>query len=41
VSPIRAWLLHDVTGPEAYAIGEVLAPEPGPGEVRIALRAPR
>jgi NADPH:quinone reductase-like Zn-dependent oxidoreductase len=39
VSPIRAWLLHDVTGPEAYAIGEVLAPEPGPGEVRIALRA--
>ncbi|MEO8477717.1 MAG: zinc-binding dehydrogenase [Actinomycetota bacterium] len=39
MSPIRAWLLHDVTGPEAYALGEVPTPEPGPGEVRIALRA--
>ncbi len=39
VSSIRAWLLHDVTGPEAYALGEVPTPEPGPGEVRIALRA--
>jgi zinc-binding alcohol dehydrogenase/oxidoreductase len=31
--------LHDVTGPEAYALGNVPAPEPGPDDVRVALRA--
>ncbi|MGZ5128913.1 MAG: zinc-binding dehydrogenase [Actinomycetota bacterium] len=39
VSPIRAWLLHDVTGPEAYALGDVPSPEPGPHDVRVTLRA--
>lgn len=36
---MRAWLLDDTTGPEAYRLGEVPTPEPGPGEVRVALRA--
>jgi NADPH:quinone reductase-like Zn-dependent oxidoreductase len=36
---MRAWLLDD-TGPEAgYRFGTVEAPDPGPGEVRVALRA--
>ena len=39
MSPIRAWLLHDVTGPEAYALGDAATPDPGPHEVRVALRA--
>ena len=34
---MRAWQLHDTTGPENYALDEVPVPEPGPGEVRIAL----
>lgn len=36
---MRAWLLPDTSGPSAYTLGEVPTPEPGPGEVRIALRA--
>jgi NADPH:quinone reductase-like Zn-dependent oxidoreductase len=36
---MRAWLLDDTTGPEAYRLGEVPTPEPGTGEVRVALRA--
>lgn len=36
---MRAWLLHDATGTDAYELGEVPTPEPGPGEVRVALRA--
>ena len=36
---MRAWLLDDTTGPEAYRLGEVPTPEPGPGEVRVTLRA--
>ena len=39
VRPIRAWLLQDVTGPEGYALGETATPAPGPGDVRVALRA--
>ncbi len=36
---MRAWLLHATDGPESYALGETPTPEPGPGEVRVALRA--
>lgn len=36
---MRAWLLDHATGPEAYRLGEVPTPEPGPGEVRVVLRA--
>jgi NADPH:quinone reductase-like Zn-dependent oxidoreductase len=36
---VRAWRLDETRGPDAYRIGEVTAPEPGPGEVRVALRA--
>jgi NADPH:quinone reductase-like Zn-dependent oxidoreductase len=36
---MRAWLLHDASGPAGYRLGEVATPEPGPGEVRVALRA--
>jgi NADPH:quinone reductase-like Zn-dependent oxidoreductase len=36
---MRAWLLDETTGPEAYHLAEVPAPEPGPGEVRVFLRA--
>jgi NADPH:quinone reductase-like Zn-dependent oxidoreductase len=36
---MRAWLLQDTDGPDAYALSEVPTPEPGPGEVRIVLRA--
>ena len=39
VRAIRAWLLHDVTGPDAYALGEIPTPEPGLHDVRVALRA--
>jgi zinc-binding alcohol dehydrogenase/oxidoreductase len=34
---MRGWLLHD--SPGEYAMGEVPTPEPGPGEVRIEVRA--
>ncbi len=36
---MRAWRLDETRGPDAYRIGEVPTPEPGPGEVRVALRA--
>ena len=36
---MRAWLLHATDGPESYELGETPAPEPGPNEVRVALRA--
>lgn len=36
---MRAWLLQETTGPEAYMLGDVPTPEPGPGEVRVSLRA--
>ncbi len=35
---MRAWQLHDTTGPDAFSLDEVPTPEPGPGEVRVALR---
>jgi NADPH:quinone reductase-like Zn-dependent oxidoreductase len=36
---VRAWLLDDARGPGGYRIGNVPTPSPGPGEVRVALRA--
>jgi NADPH:quinone reductase-like Zn-dependent oxidoreductase len=36
---MRAWLLDATRGPEAYRLGETPTPEPGPWEVRVALRA--
>ena len=36
---MRAWLLHAADGPGSYSLGETPAPEPGPDEVRVALRA--
>jgi len=36
---MRAWLLHDTDGPGSYVLGETPEPEPGPGEVRVLLRA--
>jgi NADPH:quinone reductase-like Zn-dependent oxidoreductase len=36
---MRAWLLRDTSGPDAYELGEVPTPEPGAGEVRVSLRA--
>lgn len=36
---MRAWLLHATDGPASYALGETSIPEPGPGEVSVALRA--
>lgn len=35
---MRAWQLHDTTGPESYRLDEVDEPIPGPGEVRVDLR---
>ncbi|MDQ3210259.1 MAG: alcohol dehydrogenase catalytic domain-containing protein [Actinomycetota bacterium] len=36
---MRAWLLHDMQGRGSYGLSETPIPEPGPGEVRVALRA--
>ena len=36
---MRAWLLNDASGLDAYRLGEVPSPEPGPNEVRVTLRA--
>ena len=36
---MRAWSLPDTRGPQAYALGRLEDPQPGPGEVRVALRA--
>jgi len=35
---MRAWLLHDTTGPDALRLEEVETPEPGPGQVRVAMK---
>lgn len=35
---MRAWQLHELTGPGALSLDEVPAPEPGPGQVRVGLR---
>ena len=36
---MRAALFHEYGGPEVVRIGEVADPVPGPGEVRLAVRA--
>jgi NADPH:quinone reductase-like Zn-dependent oxidoreductase len=36
---MRAWMLHGSDGPGSYVLGEIGTPEPGPGEVRVSLRA--
>jgi NADPH:quinone reductase-like Zn-dependent oxidoreductase len=36
---MRAWLLPNASGPDAYELRDVPAPTPGPGEVRVELRA--
>ena len=36
---MRAWLLHDSDGTGSYVLDDVPEPEPGAGEVRVALRA--
>jgi NADPH:quinone reductase-like Zn-dependent oxidoreductase len=36
---MRAWLLDATDGPDAYRLGETPTPEPGPVDVRVALRA--
>ena len=36
---MRAWMLNDTAGPASYVPGEAPTPEPGTGEVRVALRA--
>ncbi len=35
---MHAWLLHDTTGPDALRLEEVETPEPGPGQVRVAMK---
>ena len=35
---MRAWQLHDTEGPESYRLDEIDLPEPGPGDVRVAMR---
>ncbi|MEX0757684.1 MAG: alcohol dehydrogenase catalytic domain-containing protein [Acidimicrobiia bacterium] len=35
---MRSWQLHDTEGPESYRLDEIDPPEPGPGEVRVAMR---
>lgn len=36
---MRAWLLDETTGPEAWHVGSVDTPMPGPREVRVTLKA--
>ena len=35
---MKAWVLHDVGGPDSFTLEEVDAPNPGPGEVRVRLK---
>lgn len=36
---MKAWLLTDTTGIDAFSLEDVDTPQPGPGEVRVELRA--
>ena len=36
---MRALMLEGTEGPEGVVVREVATPEPGPGEVRVALKA--
>lgn len=34
---MRAWQIHDTSGPAGFTLDEIPEPEPGPGEVRVRL----
>jgi NADPH:quinone reductase-like Zn-dependent oxidoreductase len=34
---MKAWVLHDIGGPQSFVLEEVPTPEPGAGEVRVKL----
>ena len=36
---MKAWILHDVNGPDSFRLEETPTPEPGPGEVRVRLES--
>ena len=36
---MKAWVLHEIGGPQSFVLEEVATPEPGPGEVRVKLTA--
>ena len=36
---MKAWVLHDIGGPQSFRLEEIPTPEPGPGEVRVKLTA--
>lgn len=36
---MKAWVLHDIGGPQSFVLEEVATPEPGPDEVRVKLSA--
>ena len=39
LAAMKAWVLHDIGGPQSFVLEEVATPEPGPGEVRVKLVA--
>ncbi|MDH3259816.1 MAG: alcohol dehydrogenase catalytic domain-containing protein [Acidimicrobiia bacterium] len=36
---MKAWVLHDISGPQSFVLEDVETPDPGPGEVRVKLAA--
>ncbi len=36
---MKAWILHDVNGPDSFHLEETPTPEPGPGEVRVRIES--
>lgn len=36
---MRAWLLHDTSGPGGFSLEDIETPEPGPEDVRVRLKA--
>jgi NADPH:quinone reductase-like Zn-dependent oxidoreductase len=36
---MKAWVLHDIGGPQSFVLEEIATPDPGPGEVRVKLAA--
>ena len=39
LAAMKAWVLHDIGGPQSFVLEETATPEPGPGEVRVKLTA--
>ena len=39
LAAMKAWVLHDIGGPQSFVLEEVPTPSPGPGEVRVKLHA--